>query len=1040
MHRIILTFITLFSLFISFRDSNSQTSRIYEEKKTIKSYLFNGPSQVPILIKDARIYPYFEYNTFTDKPSDFEWTVVTLENDYIKLQILPEVGGKIYGAIEKSTGKEFLYLNDVIKFRQIAMRGPWTSGGIEYNFGVIGHTPAVATPVDYLLKEKDDGSVSCYLSTYDLTSRTKWTVEVNLPSDKAYFQTNTLWYNPTPFNQSYYSWMNNAVEVGEDLEYFYPGNASVPHGHNFTPDTWPVDKAGHDLSMYKNYDFGSNHSLFVYGEYENFFGGYWHNSDFGFGHWAYYDDVPGKKIWNWSLSRQGEIWVNLLTDTKGQYSEPQAGRLMSQSDHEFFPPYTGDNWRELFFPVKDVGGISQASPSGVLNVEFSSKEVSVKFFSLENITEDIIIKFNGAEIHRENLNLSPASVYKKDLTLENTDGILTINIPGNLKYTSDPEVNDISKPFTYSQPEENSPEGLYLAGEFFEKQRNYDIALEKYLASLKEEPKHVRALVRAAEIYARRAEFKKGITLAEQAVKVLMYDAGANYIYALISRKLGNYVDAKEAFGWAARSMEFRSNAYTQMAEIFFIEGDLSRTIEYTQRALDFNKYNIRAYQVSAVAFRKLGRNNEAEVVLDKLSEIDPINHFPRLEKYLSSKNENDLNSFKSLIRTELPQETYLEMALLYYDLGLTEDAFATLEADNSHSNPVNKYWLAYLYKDLSPEKSSEYYEIASQMKPDYAFPFRTETIGVFEWAIKNKPEDWKAKYLLGLIYWSKNRVQNALDVMSDIKTDVNYSPLYLSLASLIPENAEKHLIKACSVEESNWRPFHALITYYNNTGQYEKALDASQIPKGIQNDISLEMNKAVCLYNTGNYKDCLEQLNNMTVLPFEGAWQGHDLYRRANIRLAMESMLINDYSEAIRFLELSKEYPEKLGTGKPYNPDCRMQDFLEAVCHAKSGNKSLADKLLDDIISYTNENPRVNGINTYFAVMAFRQKGHYIKSNDLLDNISSRYVESLDILWITAKLTGNSESAKRFEKKRKLDQRFLIVSDAVDLLSKTGY
>lgn len=67
------------------------------------------------------------------------------------------------GAVEKSTGKEFIYFNHVVKFPDVAMRGAWTSGGIEFNFGIFGHTPSCSSPVDYLTRENADGSTSCFV-------------------------------------------------------------------------------------------------------------------------------------------------------------------------------------------------------------------------------------------------------------------------------------------------------------------------------------------------------------------------------------------------------------------------------------------------------------------------------------------------------------------------------------------------------------------------------------------------------------------------------------------------------------------------------------------------------------------------------------------------------------------------------------------------------------------------------------------------------------------------------------------------------------
>jgi len=294
---------------------------IAEEKKIITTYPFGDPDPVPILARsrNAAIYPYFRFDGFSSAGRDQEWKVVRLENEYIKVFVLPEAGGKIWGAIEKSTGRDFIYLNEVMKFRDVAMRGPWTSGGIEFNFGLIGHTPATATPVDYVLKENDDGSVSCIVGGMDLPSRTQWRVQIRLPKDAAQFETLSFWYNPTPLHQSYYHWMNAAVHAREDLQFYYPGNQYIGHGGDAHP--WPVNEKGIDLSLYRNHNFGGHKSLHVLGGAADFSGGYWHDLGFGFGHWSNFDDMPGRKIWSWALSRSGAIWEDLLTDRNGQYVE-----------------------------------------------------------------------------------------------------------------------------------------------------------------------------------------------------------------------------------------------------------------------------------------------------------------------------------------------------------------------------------------------------------------------------------------------------------------------------------------------------------------------------------------------------------------------------------------------------------------------------------------------------------------------------------------------------------------------------------------------
>ena len=166
--------------------AGAEGATVREYRKAFRTYPFSDPDPIlPI----GRIYPYFRFDGFTDRPVEREWTVVELENPWIRVTVLPEIGGKIWSAVEKSTGKAFLYGNSVVKFRDIAMRGPWTSGGIEANYGIIGHTPNCATPVDYVTRQNPDGSASVVIGVLDLLTRTPWRLEVTVPADKAYFTT-----------------------------------------------------------------------------------------------------------------------------------------------------------------------------------------------------------------------------------------------------------------------------------------------------------------------------------------------------------------------------------------------------------------------------------------------------------------------------------------------------------------------------------------------------------------------------------------------------------------------------------------------------------------------------------------------------------------------------------------------------------------------------------------------------------------------------------------------------------------------------------
>lgn len=219
--------------------SNGSVS-IKEISKDLYTYSFSDPNPIPQ--PNRNYYPYFSFDAYSKDSVLKEWNVIEMENDYVKVYIFPEIGGKIWGAVEKSTGNEFIYNNSVVKFRNIAMRGPWTSGGIEFNFGIIGHSPHVSNQIDYTTRKNKDGSVSCFVGGTDLITRAHWETEINLQPDKAYFTTKTNYSNPTPIVQPYYQWSNAAYQAEGNSEFIFPGNYSI--GHDGEAVIWPIDDEG----------------------------------------------------------------------------------------------------------------------------------------------------------------------------------------------------------------------------------------------------------------------------------------------------------------------------------------------------------------------------------------------------------------------------------------------------------------------------------------------------------------------------------------------------------------------------------------------------------------------------------------------------------------------------------------------------------------------------------------------------------------------------------------------------------------------------
>ncbi len=979
---------------------------IVERKETITTFPFSDPSPVPILARSgrrgegARLYPYFSFNGFSAAGQEQEWTVVRLENPYLQVAVLPEVGGKVWGATEKSGGEEFLYTNHVLKFREIALRGPWTSGGIEFNFGLVGHAPSTATPVDYVTRRNGDGSVSCVVGAMDLPSRTRWSVTVTLHPDAAAFETNARWHNPTPFSQSYYAWSCAAIKTADDLKYIFPGTSSIGHDYNVPLEPWPVDRRGRDLSWYRANAFPGSKSYFTVGELEDFYGAWYETSNTGFGHWARPDDMPGRKVWIWDLSRQGEIWVELLTETDGQYTEPQAGRLYNQSDHEGFPPGRTDSWQEQWFAYSGIGPMVKASPWAVLSAQRTGEKLRLGLFALRPLQEDLVVSVAGQEVLRERLTLRPADKSMKDLVLPSS-GDYQVRLGTKIVYDSDPAARELERPLSFAPPDETTTEGLFLSASRAEKERRAAAALEKYLAVIAREPRHVRALARAAELYTRRGENEKALAFAGRALENSMYDAEANYVYGVAARRQDRLADAKETFGWAARSLEYRPAAYTGLAEIALWENDPDRAVRYADLALAADQDNLNAREVRAVAYRKGGAPRQAREAIDELLGFDPLDHLGRFELHLLNPTEATLADFKGLIRCELPHETYLEMALFYFRLGLADDALTLLRHAPEH--PEVRAWQAFLLKDRAPDESRKLLDEALALSPFLVFPFREESIPVFSWAIEERPAEWKLKYYLGLIYWGKGRAEEATGLF-DACDEADFAPFFLARGALrretAPGRAAADFERAVELDPETWRGWHALIDFERSQENPGRALQAArQAAVALPGQVTIRVDLVKTLLDASLFAEAASLLDEVEALPSEGARELHGLFVRAHLSLALEAMKKKDWRTALGHLERSKDYPERLGTGAPFHPDVRLQDYLAAVCHEGLGEPSEADGLRQSIADYTLtywDEPQPHG---YFGALVLHGLGQKEKARELRKRYAAPPAEILSVI-----------------------------------------
>jgi predicted Zn-dependent protease len=981
----------------------AQKATIREEMVTMKTYMFSDPNPVPEI---NRIYPYFRFDGYTNHGKSAEWKMVVMENDYIKVFVCPSIGGKVWGAIEKSTGKEFLYHNHVVKFRDVALRGAWTSGGLEYNFGDFGHAPSCSNPVDYKMSENSDGSVSCVVGSIDLPSRTNWSVEIILPKDKAYFETIARWHNNTSLPVSYYHWMNAAAKSTGNLEFIYPGNKRI--GHEGEVGDWPVD-GGKQISFYDKNNFGTYKSYHVINSYSDFFGGYYHNDDFGFGHYTKYDEKPGRKIWIWGLSEQGMIWKDLLTEDDDQYIEYQAGKLFNQAaagstftpfKHKEFPPHDADVMHEIWFPLKGTKGMKEVSEYAVLNVVRQKDSVELLISGLQDVKSNVMVTSEGLLVLNKEINLKPLELTTLRFHL-NSDKNFNVEIDKcNIRYSSENEQSALERPVT-PNPEFDwtSAYGLYTKALELEKQRQYPEALVIYLKSLEKEPAFLPSLSRVALEYYRQSDYAKSMEFVLKSLSVDTYDPLGNYVFGLVNAQNGKVPEAKSGFSIASQSVEYRSASYTELARLFLKEKNPATAKIYASKAIAFNAYNVTALEILALANRKENNQDQAMNVLSELFAIDPLNPFIIFEKVKwGTLTENDL---RKQITNELPFETYLELALKYYNLDCFEEANEVL--NNSPENAEILLWQSF----LSSNNRDALLQKALAYSSEFVFPYRAETKAMLA-QFMQKRNHWKLKYYSALISWNNGRIDEAKDLFIQCNDEPDFAPFYLAKAKLFAENknvVKESIEKAMKIDGSDWRVNLALIKYYNANMEFEKSVDIARdfaIKYPEKSVFGMEYAKA--LMGLGNYEKGILFLEKYNVLPCEGSVDGRNIYYELCIRQAFNELKNKKYKSAINYAMKAKLWPVNLGSGKPYDTDERLEDFIIAYSFGQSNKQDEADKYYKKVMQYNCPADTKENSNLYLQLIAFNKFNQPSTAQNLLSSAMTQEPENEILNWVDAK------------------------------------
>lgn len=966
--------------------------KMWEEDVTIPTYPVGEPDKNPMFLEkrvyqgsSGKVYPLPFTDNIMDNKIMQSYHMVYLENKYLKIAILPELGGRIQRAYDKTNDYDFVYYNQVIKPALVGLAGPWISGGIEFNWPQ-HHRPSTFSPVDYCLQDNQDGSKTVWVSEIDRMYGTKGMAGFTLHPDKAYLEIKGQLYNGTDTPQTFLWWANPAVAVNDHTQSIFPPDVHAVFDHGkrdvskfpiATGTYYKVDySSGVDISRYKNLPVPT--SYMAYHSDYNFIGGYDFAKSAGILHVANHHISPGKKQWTWGCGDFGQAWDRNLTDEDGPYIELMTGvHTDNQPDFSWLQPYEEKTFTQYFMPYKQVGQVKNATIDAAINLEFVDNEVIISLYTtsaFDHLT--IQLTENSKIIFTETMgHISPEKAYVAKVSLDIVMGqhhykltVLQADKTPLISYQpteeSILETPDPAKPAL--QPHEiQSNEELFLTGLHLEQYRHATYEPDAYyLEGLKRDPSDSRLNNAYGLLLYRRGQFQESEKYFREAVKKITwknpnpYDGEPYYNLGLCLKMQERYEEAFNAFYKSTWNHAWQDSGYYHLALISCMKKEYREALELVNHAIIKNYHHTKARNLKCAILRHLGRLEEAEQFAQETIAIDKLDFGSRYETYLTlssrqaTKAKEALAALMQLMRNAY--HNYLELAIDYGNAGLYDEAIDVLkhhvhQTDNDAIYPMVYYYLGYYCKKNNQlEEGERYYCLGKDANGDYCFPNRLHSINILKDVITSQPKDAKAPYYLANLYYDKKQFDSAITLWEQsVSLDKQFPTVYRNLALAYfnkrhdAKQSRVYLEKAFALNTEDPRVLFELDQLYKKTGvPHEERLEKLEQHMDVvtQRDV-LYLEYITLLNNLGMTHKAQELIAARKFHPWEGG-EGKVVaqYIYTHMELAKKAMNDGAYHEAIALLEQTKHYPHHLGEGKLQGTAENHIDYFLGIAYEKLG------------------------------------------------------------------------------------------------------
>ncbi len=949
--------------------------KIWEEKVTLPTYLVDEPDRIPRFYEgrayqgaQGRVYPYPIYESLSDTRMDKEYDMVLLENEFIRLELLPEIGGRLFGALDKTNGYDFIYRQHVIKPALIGMLGAWISGGTEWNFPH-HHRATAFMPVDYVLEENQDGSRTVWIGELEIRHRMKFMLGVTVFPGKSYYKITFRPYNRTPLVNSFLYFANTGVHTSEEYQVLFPPSTQFGtyHGKNQFL-RWPesheiynrVDYTGGiDVSWWKNHPEWT--SIFAWNHVDDFVGGYDHGKEAGILLYSDHHIAPGKKFWTWSTGPRGQLWDEALTETDGPELELMIGGYSdNQPDYSWIQPYESKYLEQYFYPLRAIRGVKNANLNAAVNLEMGKNGMVFIGLNTTSVREKarVVLLSGKDEIFSELKYIDPAHPYAKEIHLPagTRESDLTLSLFASdgeelISYT--PQI--IEKE---AMPEPAVPprapdkimtvEELYYTGLRLEQFYNPSFDPEPYYyEALKRDPGNYRVNTAMGLRSLRNGNFDEAEEYLKVAVDRITHnytkprDGEAYYYLGICQKYKGENENAFNNLYRATWSEAFHTAAYYGLAELSCTKKHYTEALQYLERSLSTNSNHTKAMNLSAAIHRLRGDTEEALSLAGKVAEYDPLDFWSQSEMVFSLEQSGKKEE-AGLIRQALKErmhgyvQSYLELSMDYAAAGLWDDAVRILfdllldGNDEQEAYPMVYYFLGYFCRMAGEnERSLEYYHKAAAQSPDYCFPFRLESIAILKEAEAMNAEDSRAPLYLGnllfdmqpenaMAAWERSATRNDTCWL----THRNMGMAEYKVKKDIPL-AEEHYRKSIALQPGDQRLLYELDLIsaagredpekrYGILRDHYETIAGNHVSDGLSREVML-------LVQLGRYEEALSVMENNRFKQWEGVSKAYNSYVDAHIFLGWKAMQGGNSTAALEHMKAAGAFPSNMMVAKPY-------------------------------------------------------------------------------------------------------------------------